>query len=78
MLARHIEEATACPDCGKGQWEWDPKYGGHRQAYEVQTWICPVCRIGEAVGSDIQKDKVNGKKMRLAKTRLHPSNNPEL
>lgn len=29
--------------CGTAQWEWDPKQGGSKYAYEAVEKFCPGC-----------------------------------
>jgi hypothetical protein len=43
MLAFAIVKNEHCVMCGTSQWEWDPKQGGKRAAYEAVEVFCPGC-----------------------------------
>ena len=43
MVAFLAEKAERCTMCGTGAWEWDPKQGGNRRAYEPVEQFCPGC-----------------------------------
>lgn len=43
MLAFASVKAEHCVMCGTAQWEWDPKQGGSRRAYEAVEVFCPGC-----------------------------------
>jgi hypothetical protein len=36
-------KAEHCVMCGTAEWEWDPKQGGKRRAYEAVEKFCPGC-----------------------------------
>jgi hypothetical protein len=36
-------KAEHCIMCGTAPWEWDPKQGGSRYAYEAVEVFCPGC-----------------------------------
>lgn len=36
-------KAEHCIMCGTAPWEWDPKQGGNRRAYEAVEVFCPGC-----------------------------------
>jgi hypothetical protein len=36
-------KAEHCVMCGTAPWEWDPKQGGKRRAYEAVEAYCPGC-----------------------------------
>ncbi len=38
-------KACTCGSCGTRPEEWDPKLGGHRQAYAVSEQICGGCEV---------------------------------
>jgi hypothetical protein len=38
-----VVKAEHCYMCGTSQWEWDPKRGGSRRAYEAVEVFCPGC-----------------------------------
>lgn len=79
VLAWVIEKGAACPDCGTRLEEWDPKKGGHRQAYAAVTFRCPGCMQSEAVWTDIHKqDHHEGIKVRLEPTIFHPQHRPKI
>lgn len=42
-MAFVAEKAEHCVMCGTAAWEWDPKQGGHRRAYEAVEVFCPGC-----------------------------------
>lgn len=42
-LAFTIIKAEHCVMCGTSAWEWDPKQGGNRHAYEAVEVFCPGC-----------------------------------
>ncbi len=77
-MAQLLEKALACQDCGTRLGEWDPKQGGHRQAYAATTWVCPGCMQAEAVWGDIHKSGDKGKKVRLEPTRYNPQYRPKV
>jgi hypothetical protein len=78
-MAWVIEQALKCADCGTKLEEWDPKRGGHRQAYAVKEFICPGCLQSEAVWEGIHREKSHkGKKLRLEPTQFHPDYIPKL
>lgn len=78
VLAWIIERAAACPDCGTRLEEWDPKKGGHRQAYQAMARVCPGCLQSEAVWEDVHKQKSKGMKVRLEPTVFHPQYRPKI
>lgn len=43
MLAFAATKAEHCVMCGTAQWEWDPKQGGNRRAYDAVEVFCPGC-----------------------------------
>jgi hypothetical protein len=43
LLAFAAEKGERCFMCGTAQWEWDPKQGGDRRAYEPVEKFCPGC-----------------------------------
>jgi hypothetical protein len=43
LLAFVTERGTRCVMCGTADWEWDPKQGGNRRAYEPVEKFCPGC-----------------------------------
>ena len=43
VLAFLSVKAEHCVMCGTAQWEWDPKQGGNRYAYEAVEVFCPGC-----------------------------------
>lgn len=43
MLGYMAYESSICSMCNTGRWEWDPKHGGSRFAYEPVEEICPGC-----------------------------------
>jgi hypothetical protein len=36
-------KAEHCVMCGTAAWEWDPKQGGKRRAYDAVEEFCPGC-----------------------------------
>lgn len=38
--------------CGTAEWEWDPKRGGNRFAYEAVAKHCQGCYIKDAAAED--------------------------
>lgn len=42
-LAFIQEKSEHCVMCGTAGWEWDPKQGGHRRAYEAVEVFCAGC-----------------------------------
>lgn len=42
-IAFIAEKAEHCTMCGTAPWEWDPKQGGNRRAYEPVEHFCPGC-----------------------------------
>lgn len=43
MLAFAIVKSAHCVMCGTAPWEWDPKQGGSKYAYEAVEVFCPGC-----------------------------------
>lgn len=43
-IAFRTEKALRCTLCGSADWEWDPKQGGRRGAYEPVAHECLGCR----------------------------------
>ena len=78
VLAWYIEQVLTCSECGTQQAEWDPKQGGHLQAYDVKSWACNGCRLSQEVYSSTMKDNpdLHGIKVRLVPTRNHPYSAP--
>lgn len=73
VLARIIEKRLQCPDCGTRRDEFDPKKGGHWQAYQATTDQCHGCRISEeAYLSATKNNDQRGIKVRLEPTKFHP------
>lgn len=73
VLAWTIEQSLMCSDCRTRLDEWDPKKGGHRQAYATATYMCPGCQQAETVMEGIAKEgQSKGVKVRLERTRYHP------
>lgn len=48
MLAYRLEKGARCEMCGTAEWEWDPKLGGKKFAYEPVAHTCPGCAVKEA------------------------------
>lgn len=42
-LAFAVVKSEHCVMCGTAAWEWDPKQGGSRYAYEAVESFCPGC-----------------------------------
>lgn len=80
VLARTIEKRLQCPECGTRRDEWDPKRGGHRQAYTAISDMCHGCRISGEAYSGATKDNPNihGIKVHLEPTVNHPQYRPSL
>jgi hypothetical protein len=47
----HIRNRQACPGCGTRPEEWDPKKGGHRDAYHPKPVRCPGCVLKDEMES---------------------------
>jgi hypothetical protein len=43
LVAYMVEKGSRCIMCGTADWEWDPKRGGNRRAYETVEKFCPGC-----------------------------------
>lgn len=52
ILAHRIEQSLRCDMCGTADWEWDPKQGGSRHAYDHQEKFCQGCYIKSAAAED--------------------------
>lgn len=55
MVAYRQEAAGRCQLCGTADWEWDPKQGGRKYAYEGQSRECKGCAIKETIQTDSDK-----------------------
>lgn len=66
-----VEKRISCHNCGTRLEEWDPKKGGHLQAYVAETYFCPGCgaigRVYESAIKEVQRSKgpVQAVKVRL-------------
>lgn len=54
-LAQLLEAGDRCHLCGTAQWEWDPKRGGNKFAYEPVAVMCPGCYAKEAASDDTSR-----------------------
>lgn len=45
VAAYQAEQALRCSMCGTAPWEWDPKQGGSKYAYEPDDHFCKGCHI---------------------------------
>lgn len=51
----------ACPDCGTRPSEWDPKQGGHRDAYIADMTYCQGCsRLADLKAAADEGDQKKG------------------
>lgn len=51
----------ACPDCGTRASEWDPKTGGHRDAYVADFTYCQGCsRLNDVKDAAEDTDRKKG------------------
>lgn len=51
-IAFQLEKNTKCSLCGTAEWEWDPKQGGSRFAYEAVAHTCRGCEMKDAVSDE--------------------------
>lgn len=58
MLAFRIEKGLRCQMCGTAEWEWDPKQGGKKFAYEPVSQTCSGCQKKEIAQQD--EDRMPG------------------
>ena len=77
-------KAEHCIMCGTAAWEWDPKQGGNRRAYEAVEVFCPGCYAKAAMrqldagrntdGVTVElvpnDDSVDAAKRRVRRTRM--------
>lgn len=47
-------QRETCQGCGTHPSEWDPKQGGHRQAYVPRVVLCPGCMARDSLASTEQ------------------------
>lgn len=60
-VAYFMEKNERCQLCGTAPWEWDPKQGGNRFAYEAVGELCQGClhravaneQIGQSPGVNV-------------------------
>lgn len=57
-LAYRIEKGLRCQMCGTADWEWDPKEGGNKFAYEPVSKTCRGCELREIAQKD--EDRMPG------------------
>lgn len=68
-----------CSDCGTRLEEWDPKQGGHRQAFAATTFMCPGCQQAESTMESMAKEGSHkGVKVRMERTQYHPLYVPKM
>lgn len=70
MLAFRVEKGLRCQMCGTADWEWDPKQGGNRFAYEPTMQTCMGCQAKEILQEE-------GDRHPGATVVLKPTNTPE-
>jgi hypothetical protein len=70
MLAYRLERAERCQMCGTAEWEWDPKQGGRKFAYEPVTQVCKGCQAKEIVTEET--DRLPGATVQLMPTNTRP------
>lgn len=49
-IAFMLEKNARCVMCGTAEWEWDPKEGGSRHAYEPVQEFCRGCYLKHVAG----------------------------
>lgn len=54
-LAWRLEKSSKCSMCGTAEWEWDPKQGGSKFAYEAVGRTCRGCYIKEAATEESER-----------------------
>jgi hypothetical protein len=56
-----VEKRISCHNCGTRLEEWDPKKGGHLQAYVAEAYFCPGCgqigRVHESAIKEVRRSK---------------------
>lgn len=55
MIAYKLEKGERCQLCGTAEWEWDPKQGGKKFAYEAVSKICQGCAVKDVGQEETQK-----------------------
>lgn len=55
--AFYREKNAHCTMCGTAGWEWDPRQGGERRAYEAVESYCPGCHALEHARELLHEDK---------------------
>jgi len=69
MLAFRIESGLRCQLCGTAEWEWDPKQGGSKFAYEPVGHDCKGCYVKEVAQQTDEGERFPGRTFRLRPTR---------
>lgn len=67
LVAFMAEKAARCIMCGTADWEWDPKAGGNRRAYEPVEKYCPGCYMKAAARSSDPGRNMDGITIELAR-----------
>lgn len=50
-----LEKGTKCQMCGTAPWEWDPKRGGKKFAYEPVSVHCQGCYVKDGVSGETER-----------------------
>jgi hypothetical protein len=66
LIAFRLEKGERCGLCGTAEWEWDPRQGGKKFAYEAVTKICKGC-MGKDVAQE-ESQKLPGSSIELRPT----------
>ena len=70
MTAYIAEKGEHCALCGTAPWEWDPKRGGDRRAYEAVERFCPGCYAKSSMRTMDPSRNMDGVTIELARNDL--------